>query len=72
MMTLTEIKKELYRRKPAATLQVINKDGIHYRCYLNTEVEYLNFLVPFAEIGDSKFYDTADAQLLIRYITNKL
>jgi hypothetical protein len=78
-MTLTQIKKELYRRKPDATLVKVTKSGILYNTSFYdadeegkiTERISVNFLVPLHEIGDATFEpNETDAQLLIRYIIN--
>jgi len=70
-MELNEIKKLLYKRKPTATIQHINKDGIYYCSHFNYEEKeiMIYFTVPLNEIGDSALGVYEDAHLLIRYIT---
>ena len=73
-MTLTEIKKELYKRKPLATFLHCRKIGANvclvYGCNLADEkaLPELFFEVPVVELGDGLFGNTIQAQLLIRYI----
>lgn len=76
-MELNEIKKLLYREKPKARFERVDKDGVHYSLGLvfeHIEVPELKraipvfFLVPLSDIGDAQFLYEIPAQLLIRYI----
>lgn len=74
-MTLTEIKKELYKQKPKADLINVTKSGILYTATIKMFVSSsplqnkVRFLVPLSEIGDAMFGPTGvESQLLIRYI----
>lgn len=73
-MTLTEIKKALYKEKPLAHLDYCKKDarGLYllYFCVIGgPESDYLQyFRVPVEDIGDGVFPGVMYAQLLIRYI----
>lgn len=66
-MTLNEIKKALYKEKPTAKLSHVSQHGIIYGCYA-TGKTFVQFKVPFADIGESLFGIEMPAQLLIRYI----
>ena len=74
-MTLTEIKKELYKRKPAALFICAGKGGLTYETSFWTgedtnlrERVTFYFRVPFADMGDATFHHQMEAQQLIRYI----
>lgn len=70
-MEKNEIKKELYRKKPMATLKFIKKGVAHYFTVLNInriDSEYVRFEVPVNDMGDADFYPRMDAKLLIRYL----
>lgn len=70
-MTLTEIKKQLYKLKPSADLIKITKSGILYISLIPQETsrkEPVYFLVPLSEIGDAVFGEREKSELLIRYI----
>lgn len=66
-MDLNTIKKELYKQKPNAVLNMVDKRGIHYWSRLDGVT--IVFLIPLNDIGDGKFEDVMPAQLLIRWIT---
>lgn len=74
-MTLTEIKKELYKQKPVAHFISCFKDGLTYetKFIINADTNLKEnvscyFRVPFTDIGDAIFHPQMSAQLLIRYI----
>ena len=82
-MTLTEIKKSLYRQKPLAKFEHCMNDhrGMHllYSCQIENalDTEYLPysnvlktvfFRVPIDDIQDAIFDAAMAAQLLVRYI----
>jgi len=74
-MTLTEIKKELYKQKPKADIVNVTKSGILYLASLKmddgviTRYKVVRFLVPLSDIGDAVFGPQGvESQLLIRYI----
>lgn len=70
-MTLSEIKKALYKEKPRADLVKITKTGILYMTLICQEIsrkEPIYFLVPLSEIGDAVFGDQEKSELLVRYI----
>lgn len=67
IMTTTEIKKELYKQKPLATVDFERGDFIHFSTIIivdNTE-EIIRFEVPMSE--DPKVNEVP-AQLLIRWL----
>jgi len=66
-MTLTEIKKELYKQKPIAKLRYVRKDIIYYETTINDNKTII-FAVPVNDIGDADFTSEMDAKLLIRWI----
>lgn len=65
-MTLTEIKKDLYKQKPTATLSSIRRGLITYFC--EAKGLPIMFQIPINDIGDGLFESTMPAHLLIRYI----
>ena len=65
-MTLTEIKKELYKQKPEANLRYIRKGVAHY--YSDLSELRVNFEIPIADMGDADFGPTMDGKLLIRWL----
>lgn len=73
-MNINEIKKELYKQRPNASMVNITKSGILYIASIEmndgdiTRYKVINFIVPLSEIGDAIFKYTMDAKLLIRYI----
>ncbi len=66
-MELNEIKKQLYREKPTASMVSVKKTGIVYNCPFNNE-EGLFFEVPLTDIGDAIFFHSMPAQQLIRWL----
>lgn len=77
-MTLTEIKKELYRNKPTAHIISVFKRAITYETNFwidkDTSIKQnvvCYFRVPFEDIGDAVFHPQMAAQLLIRYIVDQ-
>lgn len=74
-MTLTEIKKELYKQKPPATFFKAFKQGLVYTTQVirelgggAAELNTIWFTIPFSDIGDASFGPIESAQHLIRYI----
>jgi len=67
MTEINEIKKQLYRLKPTATMMFVKSTGIVYNCPFDNE-EGLFFEVPLSDIGDAKFFYAMPAQQLIRWI----
>lgn len=69
-MNITEIKKELYRRKPTARLERIIKGSAIYRTDITWPYpDDLCFNVPIDDVGDAVLYPEMEAQLLIRYLS---
>lgn len=66
-MTLTEIKKELYKQNPEAKLLFIRKGNAWYNCDLK-DGKVIHFKVPVDDMGDADFYSSMDSKLLVRYI----
>ena len=69
-MTNTEIKKELYKQKPEATLRYIRKGVAYY--YADLEQQRVDFEVPINDMGDADFTPRMDAKLLGRWLVNAL
>ena len=71
-MTLNEIKKALYRQKPAAYRQLdeLNGDWCYYTTVVGLDNKPLDvhFIVPRIDMGDAMFGNEMPAQLLIRWI----
>jgi YHS domain-containing protein len=65
-MTITEIKKELYKTKPLANFKYIRKGFAYYSCDL--EQCKVEFEIPINDMGDSDFLPVMNAQLLNRWI----
>lgn len=76
-MTLTEIKKGLYKQKPIASFIKATKSGLMYSATFKRDVnvlggwESVDFLVPLSDIGDATFGNGVESQLLIRYIIHQ-
>lgn len=71
-MDLNEIKKALYKQKPEAKLLHIRKGKVCYFTYIGEEpFSRIDFEVPIEDMGDSSFYDSMNAQLLIRWIVKE-
>lgn len=74
-MTLTEIKKELYKQKPKAEFVSANKSGLLYAARIGSDPEgyneYAHFKIPFSDIGDASFLEKMQSQLLIRWLLPK-
>lgn len=68
-MTTTELKKELYKQKPDASIRFIRKGVAYY--YADLDQERVNFEVPVDDMGDADFLPTMDAKLLNRWIVNE-
>lgn len=66
-LTLTDIKKTLYKTKPMATCFADNGKECLYDVIINDEYQVF-FTVPISEMGLSKFNKKEPAQLLIRWI----
>lgn len=71
-MTITEIKKELYKQKPVAEFVHAKKGSLLYAALIGKSPagfnDYVHFQVPFSDIGDGIFMDRMPAQQLIRYL----
>ena len=71
-MNKNDIKKELYKKKPMATLNFIRKGVAYYSTVLNSDNEVdstsVSFEVPIVDMGDADFFAHMDAKLLIRYL----
>lgn len=67
-MTNTEIKKELYKQKPDATLRYIRTGVAYY--YADLEQQRVYFEVPVNDMGEADFTWNMDAKLLIRWLVN--
>lgn len=73
-MTISEIKKALYKQNPPARLQYILKGNAIYLATITAEGEnystykVIYFQVPVSEMGDTKFEQRMDSKLLIRYM----
>ncbi len=65
-MTITEIKKALYKQKPNAHIQFVRKGVVYY--YTDLEERRVYFEVPVDDMGDADFMPTMDAKLLNRWI----
>lgn len=65
-MTVTEIKKELYKQKPRAFFLFIRKEVAYY--YADLEQQRVKFEIPVDDMGDADFGSTMEAKLLIRWI----
>lgn len=71
---MNEIKKELYRIKPMAFFQRMNREFVHYQTkflpmnVLPAEEMTINFQIPISDIGEAEFGEVMPAQLLIRWI----
>ena len=76
MENLNEIKKLLYKYKPKAKLDknLSNDKTYVYNCDIGglSALHYnkIVFYVPTSDMGDAKFGEEENAQLLIRWITN--
>ncbi len=66
-MEINEIKKALYKEKPLATLTLIRNGNANYSTKLEDGSDVL-FEVPVSDMGESGFYPSMDAKLLIRWI----
>ena len=66
-MTLTEIKKFLYKTKPVATFQYATRNELHYMTE-DGQGGSIRFAVPIDDIGDAKFAREMESQLLNRWI----
>ena len=72
-MTLTEIKKELYKQSPTATFNQATKSGLWYCSTIDVpdfpeNDPMITFLVPFDDIEDAVFTTYMPAKHLIPYI----
>lgn len=76
MENLNEIKKLLYRFKPKAKLnnELTDDKTFVYECDIKglsvLPESKIEFLVPVSDMGDAKFGEEENAQLLIRWISN--
>lgn len=73
-MEINEIKKELYKQKPEASLLYIRKGVAYYEAILRikghvlTKAKRVFFEVPVSDMGDADLLPQMDAKLLIRYL----
>ena len=76
-MEINEIKKELYKTKPKATIVHVRKTGILYSANIpsgeltlegRSKYADVYFTVPLNDIGEGTFLTDIPAQLLIRYL----
>jgi len=74
-MNLTDIKKELYKQKPAAELLYIRKGIAYYDAKFKIsedpiiEFKTVFFNIPVDDMGDADFLPNMDAKLLIRWLS---
>lgn len=66
-MTKNQIKKELYKQKPKASLKGFRNEHYCFQCVLD-DGSILNFEVPEEE--GKKFNSIMEAQLLIRWLSS--
>ena len=66
-MTLTQIKKALYKEKPTAKFNHTQDDFLYYKTVLSND-RVVDFKIPISEVGNTTFYADMEAQLLIRWI----
>jgi hypothetical protein len=66
-MNKNDIKKELYKNNPVATLAFLRKGTAHYKSNLGEST--IAFSVPVADMGDADFFPEMDSKLLIRWIS---
>lgn len=64
---MNEIKKALYKEKPVAVFQSIEKGIVSYAAILNDN-SIVRFEVPFKDMGETPFLLNMEARLLIRWI----
>lgn len=75
-MTLTEIKKELYKQKPIAKLVFIRKGVAHYDATIDGEKDgesyfkTIFFEIPVLDMGDADLTPHMDAKLLNRWLVD--
>lgn len=71
-MNRDNIKKQLYKQKPTATLQRIIKG---YAIYTTDQLRPYEgdvfFTIPLNDLGDATLYPEMEAHLLIRYLSNE-
>lgn len=70
-METNEIKKLLYKQKPIAKCIGSNKDTKKYETWISLNESndmYLKFEVPYSDMGETKFSDEIQGQLLIRWL----
>ena len=65
-MTVTEIKKELYKNKPQAFIRFIRKGIVYY--YSDLDQMRVNFEIPVSDMGDATFSPTMEGKHLIRWL----
>lgn len=68
------VRKGLYRSNPIAHLVQITKDGISYHTKFNDDKLEItvDFLIPFSDLGDGKFFNEMEAKYLGRWISEYL
>jgi len=68
MSKITEIKKEIYKQKPEASLRYIRMGNAYY--YADLREERVEFKIPVTDMGDADFKPRMEAKLLNRWIIN--
>lgn len=68
--TIDEIKKALYKEKPIAIRSYTNLKFYGYTAILKDQT-VVKFIIPISEMGDLRFGNTEQSQLLIRWIKQK-
>lgn len=66
---MNEIKKALYKEKPTAVFQKMEKGHAYYATVLSDWTR-VDFKIPFTDMQETPFLLNMEAQLLIRWIVN--
>lgn len=71
-METNDVKKALYRQNPEAQLIRVRRGKLYYSCSFIDEsnVNWLTFEIPFADMGDADFLPIMPAKLLVRWLIN--
>lgn len=67
-MNTNEIKKQLYKQKPIASIDYIKNGIVYYITFLDSVSEVITFEVPVDDMGETRFTAAVEAYLLIRWI----
>ncbi len=67
-MSTNNLKKQIYKENPIATLQRIKKGRAYYTAIINSR--NLIFSIPIDDMGDAEFLNSMSSKLLIRWIIN--